>query len=151
MSLAKKFYSDPMAAQNGTWVDYPDARNEDQSVPGFLLARMSRQNKDYTRESRELLKGYDKEEDGTPIIPTGDEDANVALLDKLVAIFCRTVLRGWRNFKDIEGNDIPYSPENAYALFKTDGPWEALYSDLKAKAEAASTFAVKRQAALEKN
>lgn len=40
--------------------------------------------------------------------------------DLMLQCYSKCILVGWKNFKDADGKDYPYSPENAYSLLKED-------------------------------
>jgi hypothetical protein len=101
----------------------------------FLLARMSRSNKAYTNAVQRMHDEYGQQlEMGT----LDDDTAFELMLD----IFVNTVLLDWDGVADRDGNDLPFSKENAKRVL-TDLP--DLYADLNARANKRDYFLEKRK------
>lgn len=133
MSLKTRFKTDAVAASGGVWVDYSAYPNKDGSIPGFLLARVSKQNKRYQAAIRELTRDAAIGANGLPDTSALDDSA-------LVEIFVRTVLLDWRNFQpNDDGFPLPFTEENAKQIL-LDAGWTDLYDDLVEKAQSAGTF-----------
>lgn len=144
MSLKQKFKTSSDAARDGVWVDYPSQPNADGTVPGFKLARMSRQNKKYQLALRAVLEAQG-----------GDVESAVAddaVLEKaLLRAFIDTILLDWRNFQpDDDGVALLYSKETAEAVF-INPDWIDLFGDLTDKAARNATFREKALEAQAKN
>lgn len=149
MSLKDKYKTDATAARDGVWFDFTALPNNDGSVPGFKLARMTKQNKKYSAALRKVTNGVDIDPDtGLPDMSTMDSDKS----DKLVLdVFLDTVLLDWRNFQpEDNGAVLAYSREAALALFSSED-WADLYNDLAGKAQKASGFRERSLEAQAKN
>lgn len=92
----------------GKWFDF--SPNTDKTIPGFKLARMSDTNPRYQSAIEALSKelGRDIELD----ILT-EERAK----PHFMKVFLDTILVDWRNVQDAKGNEIPFTKENAAAIF----------------------------------
>lgn len=95
-----------------------DEQREQNGVPfetpwgDFVLARAGGSNKRFKTLFNELtapyrIRGVEMEE-----IMSDDESKRV-----LVEVYAKTVVRGWSGVVDAEGNEIPFSVENAIMLF----------------------------------
>lgn len=140
MSLKSQFKTDTTAARDGVWINY--SPNSDGTVPGFRLARMSKQNKRYTAKMRDATKAHEGDDGLVNFDNIPEAEAEALLLD----VFVDTVLLEWRNVQpEDDGVVLEYSKENATKLLGSDD-WADLYGDLSTKARKAATF---RQKALE--
>lgn len=144
MSLKSAFKTNSAAANEGVWVDLTSHPNKDGSIPGFLLARVSKQNKKYQAALREVTRDAGTTVEGLPDI-TNIEDG------KLAEVFAKTVVLNWRNFQpEDDGVNLEYSTENAVSVF-ANSDWADLYDYLVSKAQAAATFREKATEAAAKN
>lgn len=135
MTLASMYRTDTHAVTDGVWHDYP--ANTDGTVPGFKLARTSRQNKRWAKALRAHAKRFTDDE-GRPITPTDEteDDAHKALQQ----VFFDAVLLEWRNFQpNDDGVAVPYSRQAAAAILGSD-EWFDLYSDLNDRAAKAAYY-----------
>jgi len=101
----------------------------------FILARPGGSNKRFKTRFNELtapyrIRGIDLEE-----IMDDDESKRV-----FVQLYAETVVKGWRDVKDADGNEIPFSVENAIKLF-TD--LEDLFGVILQAAQKMSLFRAK--------
>lgn len=126
MSLYDQYATDAKKEAEGVEVTFPP--NEDGSVPTFILAATSKSNQKYAKALDAATKPYRRNMDAMK-----PETAEALYRD----VFVKTVLKGWRNVQDRDGNDIPYSNENAVKLF-TDLP--RLYDDLNSRAGSIDLF-----------
>lgn len=139
MSLKDKFKTDGTAARDGVWFDY--VANSDGSVPGFKLARMSKQNKKYAAAMRKVSMRYEDDNGVADFTALNEGEAEAMLLD----VFLDTVLLDWRNFQpDDNGVTMAFDRGNAKAILGSD-EWSDLLDDLNSKARKAASF---RQKAL---
>lgn len=144
MSLKQKFKTSSDAARDGVWVDYTAHKNADGSVPGFKLARMSRQNKKYQLALRAVLES----QGGDVETSINDEDA---LEKALFRAFIDTILLDWRNFQpEDDGVAVPYTKAQAEAIF-SNSDWIDLFGDLTDKAARNAAFREKALEAQAKN
>lgn len=135
MSLTEQFNTNKEKEVSGVVVQY--GQNEDGSIPGFHIARMSRANTRYTKMLEAATKPYRRQiELGT----LSNDIAERVFLE----VFVKTILRDWENVpkSDVTGEktDTGYAPftmENATALL-TRLP--DLYEDLQSQAKSASLF-----------
>jgi len=137
------------AKKEAEGVEVPFAPNQDGSVPTFILAATSKANAKYAKQLNAATKPYRRNMDAMQ-----DEVAERIYKD----VFCKTVLKGWRNVqvpaKHIEqfktegvvnvvgansnvDIDVTYSIENAIKLFTL---LPRLYDDLVQRAASIELF-----------
>lgn len=144
MSLKSSFKTNAAAANEGVWVDFTSHPNKDGTIPGFLLARVSKQNKRYQAAIREVTRDTGLTVEGLPDV-SGIPDGALA------EVFANTVVLDWRNFQpEDDGFALPYTKDAAVQIF-TDPNWADLYDHLVSKAQAAATFREKATDAAAKN
>ena len=147
MSLAKKFKTDTNAANDGVWFDFPDAPNDDKTVPGFKLARKTSQNKAYSRAMREFTKDHTTAEGVADFSALSEEEAERVELD----VFVGALLLDWRNFQpNDDGKAAAFSKDAAKAIFG-DPDWQDLYKDLVRKCGQATAYRAAQLKAEAKN
>lgn len=139
MSLFEQFKTDADKEKNGVRIEY--GANADKTVPTFIISRMSKVNKKYTKAIEVSTRPYRRQIE-LEIFP---EDKAVELMKK---VFVDTVLLGWENVQDENGVLIPFNRDNALELF---GKLPELYEDLEAQAKKAALFRVEAQEAEAKN
>lgn len=127
--LYAAFGTDRKAELEGVWRDL-GVVNEDNTKPGFLLARMSRNNTNYWAKVEAVAKEY-KTEINLDIF------TDAAAHQPMLEIFVDTILLGWRHVVDKAGKPIEYSRDNAIKLL-TDLP--DLYELLREWASKISSF-----------
>ncbi len=128
MSLYNQFATNKEAEVEGVEVQY--GANADGSIPSFRISRMSKANKKYTKALERATRPHRR--------AIELETMNNDLAERLfMGVFVDTVLLGWNNIQDREGNNIAFNKENAMKLFE-DLP--ELYDDLQEKAKKASLF-----------
>lgn len=77
----------------------------------FTLARAGGANARYSKVLAAKMRPYTRQ--------IADETIDIDLAnDILIEVFAETVLLGWKGITDAEGNEIPFTVENAVALFK---------------------------------
>jgi hypothetical protein len=141
MSLRSKFNVNSAAAANGVWIDYPDLKNKDGSIPGFLVARMTKHNKKYAKAFRKATESMPTDSTGVADTTGLSDDESEELLQK---VFVDGVLLNWRNFEpNDDGKKKKYAKKVATEIF-TSMDWWDLYMDLSTKAGKAATFNVKK-------
>lgn len=126
MSLYDQYATDAKKEVEGVEVTFPP--NEDGSVPTFVLAATSKANQKYAKALEQATKPYRRNMDAMK-----PETAEALYKD----VFVKTVLKGWKNVRDRDGNDLPFSRENALKLFE-DLP--RLYDDLNSRAGSIDLF-----------
>jgi hypothetical protein len=137
MSLYKTFETSRTSENDGIWLtDFP--ANDDGTVPGFKIARKSKNNVAYSKAAEKLGKRLQREI-SLDILTNAQADP------ALKTLFIETILLDWRNVMDRDNKPIPYSKENAAKLFE-DLPDLFVYLD--GEAEKLSNF---RKAELEED
>jgi len=134
MSIYKQFATSENAEVTGVRVECE--ANADGSIPTFILARMGGANKQYTAE---LTRATAAHANAIRMNLLSEATARTISL----SVFCKTVLRGWENVCNQDGETIPHSVDAAVSLM-TQLP--ALYDLLVATASNIATF---KQDALE--
>jgi len=146
MSLSKQFATDTAKEVEGVVIQF--GQNDDGSVPGFHISRMSKANTRYTRALEAATRPYRRQiEMGTL--------ANDVAERVFMGVFVDTVLKGWENVElaDVTGNEndtgfAPFNRANALSLF---GRLPELYDDLQNQAKSAAMFKEEAQEAEAKN
>lgn len=134
MSLYTQFKTNAAKEVEGVEIQY--GPNEDGTIPTFVISRMGKSNKRYTKALEAATRPYRRQIE----LGTMNNDTAESLF---LGVFVDTVLKGWRNVKDETGNEIPFGKETAIKVL-SDLP--ELYDDLQEKAKSASLF---REEALE--
>ena len=128
MSIYKQFKTSKLAEIEGIEIKFP--KNEDGSIPIFLISRMSRTNQRYLKTMEAKTRPYRDEIDNKTI--------SEELVDKLnLEIFCSAILLGWKNIKDENGNEISFTFDNSVKLMTE---LSDLYELLKEKSEKMENF-----------
>jgi hypothetical protein len=128
MSLKSQYKVDPGISSGGAWFNFP--ANENGTIPGFKLSRMSVTNPRYAKQ---LDKSMAAVTAGN--IADGEPDRLGA-----VELFVRGVLVDWRNVQpEDNGVVLEYSYENAMT-FLGDLAWADLINELRAKAASRTQF-----------
>jgi len=109
--------------QKGVWVPFPGGHS-------FLVLRAGPGNKGYARALQSALRPYQRQIDQKTL----DNDVAEAILRR---VYVRHVVKDWKGFKDDKGNAVPYSPEEADAVFEA---MPELFRDVQAMAQEFSTF-----------
>lgn len=133
MSLKTLFKTDPKIANEGVWVEYP--ANSDGSIPAFLLSRMSKVNKRYTKELRKATTPVQREIE----LGTLDEDRSERIM---LDVFCRTIILDCRNLQPEDDGKVLAYTADAISKLLSDPEWSDLYADLQDKANKAALFRI---------
>jgi hypothetical protein len=128
MSLFKDFSTNQDKEKTGIWVEY--SPNEDGSVPRFRIARLGGANRRAAVITDRVMKPFARQIQLNTLRPEKAEE-----LDR--HIFCEACLLDWQGVQDANGQEIPYSFENAIDLF-TQLP--DLFTDLKLRSMQAASF-----------
>ena len=80
---------------------------------GVALTIARANNKNFKRMFREVLKPYKRE------FEKGRMEDSVAE-DLMIGCVAKTILVGWKNFKDTDGKEWKYTHQNAEALLRDD-------------------------------
>ncbi len=136
MSLYKQFATNTEKEIEGIEVQMTEAENDDGSIPTFVVSRMGKSNKRYSKALEAATRPYRRQiELGTM---NNDKAEEIFL-----GVFVDTVLKGWKNVRDESGADMPFTKQTATKLFK-DLP--EVYERLQEEAKLSANF---REASLE--
>ena len=113
-----------------------EAENEDGSIPTFVVSRMGKSNKRYSKALEAATRPYRRQ------IELGTMNNDKAE-EIFMGVFVDTVLKGWKNVRDESGAELPFNKQSATKLFK-DLP--EVYERLQEEAKLSANF---RDAALE--
>jgi len=128
MSLHSQFATDKKAEVDGVWVEY--GANDDGTIPGFKISRMSKANKKYTKALERATRPHRR--------AIELETMNNDLAERLfMEVFVDTVLLDWKDIQDRDGENLELTKESALKLFNE---LPELYDDLQEKAKKASLF-----------
>jgi hypothetical protein len=130
MSLYKQFATNSEKEMEGVEVQMTEAENDDGSVPTFIVSRMGKSNKRYSKALEAATRPYRRQiELGTM---NNDKAEEIFL-----GVFVDTVLKGWKNVRDESGADMPFTKQTATKLFK-DLP--EVYERLQEEAKLSANF-----------
>lgn len=135
MSLYKNYATDKRAEIEGKRIVF--GTNDDGTEIAFILRRMSRSNPEYTKALNKATQPIQRE---IELETLDNARADAIFLD----VFVDTILIGWENVRDADGNELAFNRENARKLL-TDLP--DLYDSLQDTAKKATHF---REAARER-
>ena len=136
MSLYKQFATNTDKEIEGIEVQMTEAENEDGSIPIFVVSRMGKSNKRYSKALEAATRPYRRQ------IELGTMNNDKAE-EIFMGVFVDTVLKGWKNVRDESGAELPFNKQSATKLFK-DLP--EVYERLQEEAKLSANF---RDAALE--
>jgi hypothetical protein len=107
MGLYKTFGTDAKAENTGVWIDV-DTTDDGKPIR-FLISRQSRANKKYSETLARVIGPYRQQ--------LVNEQLSESLSRKLnIQVFCESILLGWENVQDRDGNDIAYNIGNSVKL-----------------------------------
>ena len=136
MSLYKQFATNSEKETEGVKIEFHEATNDDGSIPTFVVSRMGKSNKRYSKALEAATRPYRRQiELGTM---NNDKAEEIFL-----GVFVDTVLKGWKNVRGEDGKPLEFSKAAAVKLF-TDLP--EVYERLQEEAKLSANF---RDAALE--
>ena len=125
ISLYDKFKTDEnLEAGEGVELDYGDAG-------AIIIHRAGGANKRYRDLGQKRMRSYQRRIEAGTIT---DDEANKLL----IGIYADSVVIGWRDIVDEEGNPLPFSRDNVVKLF-TDLP--ELFEDVREAATSRGLFA----------
>lgn len=101
--LFKQYKTNATAETEGVRIEFPEAVNDDGSVPAFILSRMGRSNKQYAKALEAATRPVRRQLELKTI---KEEKSDEILLD----VFVNNVLRGWENVYDENGQLMAFSP-----------------------------------------
>lgn len=130
MSLYSQFTTDQKLEKDGIVLEY--GLNSKGLPIGIRIARAGGSNALYNKTAEAKIKPYRRQ------IQT--ETIDKTMLEKLMReIYASSVVIGWENVEDREGNPLPFSVPNCITLF-TDLP--DLFADVQEQAQRAALFRV---------
>lgn len=124
-SLYDAFSTDKQAEVDGLVLEYPDCGNAE-----IRIARAGGENKRYLKALDRVTKRYRAQIRTDTFTP--DTQRRV-----MQEVYAETVVLGWCNVTDREGNELPFSKENCVKLFQ-DLP--ALWEDVFEQANSIALF-----------
>lgn len=128
MSLYKSFKTDTSLEKDGILLEY--GKNSKGNPIAIRIARAGGANSQYTKRMEAKVKPYRRQ--------IQNETIERALLEDIVKeVFAETVVLGWENVEDENGNDMSFSKENCIKLF-TDLP--DLFTDVQEQAQRSALF-----------
>ena len=130
MSLYKQYKTDNLKEVNG--VEIETAQNEDGSFATFIISRAGESNKAYQKAIELASKPYRRQIDMGILEPAKAEEI-------YFNVFCETILKGWKNVFDENGEAIEFSIGAAKKLL-TDLP--ELYKELNVNSNKLALFRV---------
>lgn len=134
--LYKNYATDSKKENEGVPIEF--AANDDGSIPTFIVARSADSNKAYTKYSEQALKPYRRQIQLKTLPQEKDEEI---YLD----VFVTTIIKGWSNVQDENGNSLEYTKPNAKKLMQD------LPEVYKALREAAANVELYKLEALEED
>lgn len=139
-SLIGKFKTSAALANSGVWIDFPNLPNSDGTIPGFLMARKSSQNKAYNKAIADITREHANSSGVLSSDDMTDAQAEAVELD----VFTTTLLLDWRNVCPFtEGNVVVYSAASAKQVFGS-ADWHDLRADLTRRCSGNELFNAKR-------
>lgn len=128
MSLYKQFKTNPDIEKSGVFLQY--GTTEDGRPIQIKVARAGGSNTKFTKLMEQRAKPFRRQ------IQAGTADSKQ--MEKLVReVYAQSVVLGWENVQDENGNDMPFTVENCIKLFE-DLP--DLYTDLVQQSQEAALF-----------
>lgn len=128
MSLFAQFAINKFKEADGVEITYGE--NSDGTTPTFILCRMGKSNRKYAKAMEVATRPYRRQlELGT---------LSNAIAEKLtMEVFVETVLVGWSDVQNEDGDLMDFSKENAIGLMTA---LPELYDDLQEKAKSVALF-----------
>src|SRR5262245_48481461 len=128
MSLYKQFKTDSSLEKAGILLQY--GKNSKGADICIRIARASMANEPYAKRMEAKVKPFRRQ--------IQNETIERALLAGIVReVFAETIVLGWENVEDADGNTQPFTKENCLKLFN-DLP--DLFEDIQEQAQRAALF-----------
>lgn len=141
MSLFNQFETDPNLEKNGIRLEYVGSDDANEKPAVFIVARAGGSNVAYDNMMDQRLKPLRRR-------LQADNVSNKELEKITREVVCATVVKGWENVKDKNGNPIEFSVNAAIELFTA---LPDLYEDIRQQANKASLFRAANLEAAAKN
>ena len=136
MSLYKQFATNTEKEIEGIEVQMTEAENDDGSIPTFVVSRMGKSNKRYSKALEAATRPYRRQ------IELGTMNNDKAE-EIFMGVFVDTVLKGWKNVRGEDGKPLEFSKASAVKLLSE---LPDVYERLQEEAKLSANF---RDAALE--
>jgi hypothetical protein len=107
--LFKQYKTNSAKEAEGVEIEFPEAQNDDGTIPTFIISRMGKSNKAYSKALEAATRPYRRQ------VELGTMKNEVAET-LFMGVFCDTVLKGWKNVQGEDGAEIPYSKDAAISL-----------------------------------
>ena len=128
--LFKQFKTDTNKEVNGVEIEFAEATNDDGSVPTFIISRMGKSNKRYSKAIEAASRPYRRQIELGTMKPEVSERI-------FLEVFSDTLLTGWKNVIGEDGQELKYSKEAAIALMNA---LPDVYDRLQLESTIASNF-----------
>ena len=128
--LFKQFKTNSAKEVEGIEIELPEAQNDDGTVPTFVISRMGKSNKAYSKALEAATRPYRRQVE----LGTMKNDVAEALF---LGVFCDTVLKGWKNVQNEAGEAIEFRKDNATSLM---GELPDVYDRLQEEAKLSANF-----------
>ena len=128
MSLYSQFQTDKNIEKDGVVLEY--GKTKEGKVIAIRIARAGGANTRYTKMMEAATKPYRRQLQNETL----DNDIADSITQK---VYAQSVVLGWENVQDQNGNDMTFNLENCVKLFK-DLP--DLWSDIQNQATRAALF-----------
>ncbi|AEX56102.1 tail protein [Burkholderia phage vB_BceS_KL1] len=128
--LFKQYKTNSAKESEGVEIEFAEAQNEDGTIPTFIISRMGKGNKAYSKSLEAATRPYRRQ------VELGTLKNEVAE-GLFLGVFVDTILRGWKNVQAEDGSELPYTKDNATKLL-TDLP--DVYERLQEEAKLSANF-----------
>uniref|UniRef100_A0AAU7YUE3 Virion structural protein n=1 Tax=Stenotrophomonas phage vB_SmaS_QH3 TaxID=3229738 RepID=A0AAU7YUE3_9CAUD len=128
--LHKQFKTNSAKESEGVEIEFPEAQNDDGTVPTFVISRMGKSNKAYSKALEAATRPYRRQ------VELGTMKNEVAET-LFMGVFVDTILKGWKNVQDENGQPIAFSKDSAIALL---GELPDVYERLQEEAKLSANF-----------
>lgn len=109
--LHKRFKTDNVKETEGVRIEFPEAQNDDGTIPVFILSRMGKANKAYQKAIEAATRPHRRQIQ----LETLNNDVAEELF---LNVFVDVILKGWENIQNDENQNVPFSKSSAVALMK---------------------------------
>lgn len=128
--LHKQFKTNSTKEVEGVRIEFPEAQNDNGTIPTFIISRMGKANPVYSKALEAVTRPYRRQVE----LGTMKNEVAENLFKK---VFVDTVLKGWENVQDESGEALEFTEENALNLIKE---LPDVYERLQVEAGLASNF-----------
>lgn len=128
--LHKQYKTNSEKENNGVEIEFPEAENDDKTIPVFIVSRMGKANKAYTKALESATRPYRRQIELNTM-------KNKVAEDIFLKVFCNHVLLGWKNVQNESGEVIPFSKDAAISLMQE---LPDVYERLQQEASLSSNF-----------